>query len=168
MITMGLGGLWHGAAWNFVIWGLYQGLLLCVNRLFARAVDNRPVLRAWFDLPGARIICWAVTIYFVLLGWIIFRVTDLQDLLIAVQAFVLFDGRWNISSLGLGVGSPIVAGLACALFVAFHLFSFFVMRWAEVLDRMPEWLLPLVYIVLGALFFLGWPSENTQFIYFQF
>ena len=32
---MVLGGLWHGASWNFVIWGTYQGVLLCINRFFS-------------------------------------------------------------------------------------------------------------------------------------
>ena len=35
LTTMVLGGLWHGASWNFVIWGTYQGVLLCINRFFS-------------------------------------------------------------------------------------------------------------------------------------
>ena len=72
MLTMIIGGLWHGAAWTFVLWGFYQGVLLVGHRL-ARALarpgpPDRPVDRA----------CWkvlriVVTFHLVCFGWLIFR-----------------------------------------------------------------------------------------------
>jgi hypothetical protein len=106
--------------------------------------------------------------YFVLIGWLIFRITNLEDLWYSVRAFVFIDGNLNIGSLGLGMGSPIIAILALVLFVGLHAFSFFVIRWAELLDRMPGWTLAIIYFLLGVAFFLGWPTEEAQFIYFQF
>jgi hypothetical protein len=41
-------------------------------------------------------------------------------------------------------------------------------RWATLLDRLPASVLPLIYMLLGAIFFLGWPTTNSQFIHFQF
>jgi D-alanyl-lipoteichoic acid acyltransferase DltB (MBOAT superfamily) len=168
LVTMALGGLWHGASWNFLIWGCYQGALLCINRLFSTALDRRASWRAFADLPAVRAVSWAVTMYFVLLGWLIFRVTDLNELLSAAKAFIVFDGEFSIASFGLGVGSPIVAVAAAGIFVVLHAFSFFCIRWATLLDRLPSTLLPVIYLLLGMAFFLGWPAANSQFIYFQF
>src|SRR5438270_2097000 len=67
LATMLLGGLWHGAAWNFVIWGGLHGLYLCINHLW----------RAWRgDAPAsmaAKALCWAVTFFAVVIAWVFFR-----------------------------------------------------------------------------------------------
>jgi D-alanyl-lipoteichoic acid acyltransferase DltB (MBOAT superfamily) len=61
MITMVLGGLWHGAAWTFVIWGAYQGVGLIAER----------VLHGKIRAPGW--LRWLVTFHLVVRGWIVFR-----------------------------------------------------------------------------------------------
>ncbi|MEA2891051.1 MAG: alginate O-acetyltransferase complex protein AlgI, partial [Bradyrhizobium sp.] len=67
LVTMLLGGLWHGAAWNFVIWGGLHGLYLCINHLW----------RAWRgDAPEsmpAKAFCWAATFFAVVIAWVFFR-----------------------------------------------------------------------------------------------
>jgi alginate O-acetyltransferase complex protein AlgI len=67
LVTMLLGGLWHGAAWNFVIWGGLHGLYLCINHLW----------RAWRgDAPAsmpAKALCWAATFFAVVIAWVFFR-----------------------------------------------------------------------------------------------
>ena len=168
MITMVLGGLWHGASWNFVIWGAYQGALLCVNRLFGGLIVRSTGLSRWFETRVARLLCWAVTLYFVLLGWLIFYVKDLHQLLYAVKAYVVFDCRLDVAGPGLGGGSPVIALAALGLFVVLHAVSYFKLRWAEFLDRLPGPVLPLAYALLGLVLFLAWPSEDAPFIYFQF
>ena len=78
MLTMVLGGLWHGAAWTFVVWGVYHGVLLVVHRLaspWLAAIHPRdPIDRA----------CWAglrmfVTFHLVCAGWLIFRANTLEQ-----------------------------------------------------------------------------------------
>ncbi len=67
VITMTLGGLWHGAAWGFVLWGLLHGIYLAVeSRLRGRA----PGFPAW-----AR---WAITYHFIVFAFILFRAPDLE------------------------------------------------------------------------------------------
>src|SRR5712671_1280577 len=68
LVTMLLGGLWHGAAWNFVIWGGLHGIYLCINHLW----------RAWRGDGGqasmlAKGFCWAVTFFAVVIAWVFFR-----------------------------------------------------------------------------------------------
>lgn len=67
MLTMGLGGLWHGAAWNFVAWGIAHGLALSVHQEWRRAT-------ARLGWPGlATVVAVPVTYVWVLLTWIPFR-----------------------------------------------------------------------------------------------
>ncbi|MEO6214028.1 MAG: MBOAT family O-acyltransferase, partial [Vicinamibacterales bacterium] len=70
-LTMLLGGLWHGAAWTFVLWGAYHGVLLVIYRA-ARRIRT---FDAWTAGPGAlaRITSWAVMFHLTCYGWLIFR-----------------------------------------------------------------------------------------------
>ena len=65
MITMVLGGLWHGAAWTFVLWGVYQGLGLVVEH----ALGGRLRLPGWLR--------WLMTFHLIVFGWILFRAQSL-------------------------------------------------------------------------------------------
>jgi len=69
--TMVLGGLWHGAAWTFVAWGVYQGVLLIAYRA---ASATRVYRRLFVDAgPIARVATWAVMFHLTCYGWLIFR-----------------------------------------------------------------------------------------------
>ncbi len=68
LATFTLGGLWHGAAWTFVVWGVLNGLGLVAVRLWARS---------GLRMPG--IAAWALTFAFVNLGWVFFRAANLAD-----------------------------------------------------------------------------------------
>lgn len=91
MITMGLGGLWHGAAWTFVWWGLFHGagLALC-HGWQAFAARQFPVRAAWWP---AWVSAWGgrgLTLLFVMVGWVFFRAADVpaaQHLLAAMFGF---------------------------------------------------------------------------------
>ncbi len=78
LITMVLGGLWHGAAWTFVIWGTYQGLLLIAYR----EADRVRAVHAWLTGKGtlARVTSWAVMFHLTCYGWLIFRVRSVRQL----------------------------------------------------------------------------------------
>ena len=97
LITMGLGGLWHGASLNFVFWGLLHGMALVVERMFGlrapaegnakpqAATDSLPRLRGRVG-EGARVgkglrtaLAWFVTFHFVCLTWIFFRASSLAN-----------------------------------------------------------------------------------------
>jgi D-alanyl-lipoteichoic acid acyltransferase DltB (MBOAT superfamily) len=73
-VTMVLGGLWHGAAWTFVFWGMYQGVLLVAYR----AADRVAPFHAWTAGPRllARATSWVVMFHLTCYGWLIFRAKD--------------------------------------------------------------------------------------------
>ena len=76
--TFVISGLWHGAAWNFVLWGAFHGVLLMIERVWG-AVTGRP--RHRHRLPWWRAIPqWAVMLVLVQVGWLMFREADIQML----------------------------------------------------------------------------------------
>ena len=72
MLTMLLGGLWHGASWNFVIWGGYHGALLAAERM--AGVDASRTRSFLFRVPST-----LVTFTLVAVGWVFFRAVTFQD-----------------------------------------------------------------------------------------
>lgn len=77
LVTMLLGGLWHGAAWTFLLWGAYHGCLLALHRLYRQYFASNGE-RGGRSTRGLAI---GVTFLFVALGWVIFRAPDLQTAL---------------------------------------------------------------------------------------
>lgn len=99
LVTMLACGLWHGAAWNFLIWGGYHGVLLTLHRLI-RFPQNRII-----SLAGM-----LVTQYLVFLGWLVFKVSDVSNLKYCLSKFLIPAG---FTSIDLMVG--------CAIILAFLL-----------------------------------------------
>jgi alginate O-acetyltransferase complex protein AlgI len=155
MITMLLGGLWHGGAWTFVIWGGLHGMALVVHREWQRLTERRPGAQAIM-----RWLAWPLTIYWVCVAWIFFRAVDLQHAFPALQSFVLFRSPgaedlgawmlWLVAALGL-------------------------LHWLNSLGRFSEWwrrlptpLFAAGYGCVAVLVLLFIPPRYTPFIYFQF
>ena len=101
LLVMLLGGLWHGASWNFVIWGAIHGSMLAAERLQGR---NSPYRR----LPAP--LRTAITFIIVLFSWVFFRATDLPA-----------ATRYCASMLGLADFSPTAPLLAGQLYSTLHL-----------------------------------------------
>src|SRR5262249_22299061 len=80
MLTMLLGGLWHGASWNFVIWGGYHGLFLCLERMLGWQTNEESRLGIALRAPRA-----LATFVIVCAGWVFFRSATLADSLIVLQ-----------------------------------------------------------------------------------
>jgi alginate O-acetyltransferase complex protein AlgI len=91
MITMALGGLWHGASWHFMVWGVYQGVILCVNRLWDRSVGKIRGYDAFINFPVINFLRRPLTFFFVCLGWVFFRADTLT------AAFQMFGSLANFS-----------------------------------------------------------------------
>ena len=81
-IVWGLTGLWHGASWNFVVWGLMFGVLLTVEKFFLL----KPLQK------GPKIIGYVYTMLFVMLGWVIFDFTNTGEM------FAYLGRLFNVSA----------------------------------------------------------------------
>lgn len=88
MITMLLGGLWHGASWRFVIWGGLHGIALAVHKFFTGHTHPRLTGVAW------NVMSVIVTFHFVCFSWIYFRAADMQTVDVMLkQIFLNFNGH---------------------------------------------------------------------------
>lgn len=89
LITMILGGLWHGAGWNFLIWGTLHGGYLVINHGFShlRQTSLRFIRDIWFS-PLA----WLITFVAVVAGWVFFRAQSLTGALAMLQAMAGLNG----------------------------------------------------------------------------
>ncbi len=72
MLTMLLGGLWHGASWKFVFWGGMHGIALAIDKLFKKIFD-----KITKKIPG-KFLSWFITFHFVIFLWIFFRAADIE------------------------------------------------------------------------------------------
>ena len=158
MITMLLGGLWHGAAWHFVLWGLYQGFLLCVHKF---VVADRPLLShsRWVPLKIL------VTFYLTCVGWLIFITPDLQNLLFYLRKMCFLDFTTS-GAANLIQSEPLVLFLM-AVFVVAHTISYLLGGLSRVFAMLgpPAWAAGF----LGSLLILYFLAAGQQsFIYFQF
>jgi alginate O-acetyltransferase complex protein AlgI len=154
MITMLLGGLWHGGAWTFVIWGGLHGLALIAHRECGRRTQpNRArSLMRW--------LAWPLTIYWVCVAWIFFRAVNLQFAMPALRGFVLFrsDGTEDLGAWMLGV----VAALGFVHWLNFR--GVFSTWWR----RPAAPVFAAGYGCAFALVLLFIPPHYAPFIYFQF
>ncbi len=155
MITMVLGGLWHGGAWTFVIWGTLHGVALIVHREWARLTERGQRLRAVM-----RWLAWPLTIYWVCVAWIFFRAVDLKRAGVILKSFVLFK-KGGSEDLG-GWMLFLVLGLAVIHWLNFR--GVFADWWR----RAPDLLFAAGYGCAAATVLLFIPARYTPFIYFQF
>jgi hypothetical protein len=146
LATMALGGLWHGAGWTFVVWGVAHGVALCANTLWQRYLPPLP-----------RLVGWATTFAFVTLAFVVFRAGSLQaawriyeGLLYAPP--VKFDGR----------NSMLLALVIALLLPASHV----ICRWLTAKPKLPiaVGLAALATVILISLR----DDANIRFVYFQF
>ena len=148
-LTMLLGGLWHGAAWTFVVWGAYQGFWLVVERL-----AGKRALYGWLPKWGRVIL----TFILVMVGWVFFRAESLGGALDHLAAMAGFGGEGAVAVRPLHV----LAGIAAAGIVWFA-------PTTQKLVPRPRlaWVLVLQLLFLLALLHLHY-QDHVPFLYFQF
>jgi alginate O-acetyltransferase complex protein AlgI len=161
MITMTLGGLWHGASWTFVVWGILHGLQLVVHRRFRDFCEARPRLDGLFkSIPGA-VLRVAFTFLCVTLCWVFFRAQTFGGAATVLQhMFVPFKG----SPAPLADRNFWYTVVAVVLFHAVAASGL----WKRVVNWVPAPVLGGAYAVLLTLTMVLAPDSGKAFIYFQF
>ena len=160
MVTMLLGGLWHGAAWTFVVWGAGHGIALCVHKICKPWLD-----RIESTLP-TRFFSWLLTFSFVAFLWIFFRANSFHAAGQIISG-IFTDFEW--AYLPVFIERRAVWCVMLAIIFALH----FVPRhvWDNLRDRFinaPWWLKLVLFIILIQLV-LQFASATVQpFLYSQF
>jgi alginate O-acetyltransferase complex protein AlgI len=162
LITMTLCGLWHGASWNYVLFGVQQGLLLIVHRMFRDFCSAHPRWeRVLQSLPGI-LLRWGLTFGTFCLSLVVFRAPTLSA---AAAVFRQLAALTALPAEGplpnTGIYWTIVIVVVCHLVRRFD-------WWPKWQLHMPPPLLGFSYAAALTLALLLAPSGNKPFIYFQF
>jgi alginate O-acetyltransferase complex protein AlgI len=161
MVTMILGGLWHGAASTFVVWGFAHGSLLVANRRWQEWRAARPALDRAMSTTPARLASIAVTLACVASLWVIFRSPSLSAAGAILDRLVVPHAGWlpplPRRSLFIMVGVIIAGHLAGRYSLA---------KWS--MPRLPVVGAVIAYAAVFTLTLLLAPSSTKTFIYFQF
>lgn len=151
MLTLVLGGLWHGAMWNLVAWGAIHGGVLCLERLIGLS-----------DKPRSRIGAvarWVITFHIFIFTLIVFRSQGLPEVaLILGRCVTLADGLHTV-----GI-RPMVYLALILLFELLHVRR----RWLTIAESNPAILRWTVYVSVVVLVITFKGATNPEFIYFQF
>jgi D-alanyl-lipoteichoic acid acyltransferase DltB (MBOAT superfamily) len=151
MLTMLLGGLWHGASWNFVVWGGYHGALLAIERLVRGRREPAGLVRVPLTV---------LTFALVSIGWVFFRAASLgQAAFTTSQLFSRFAGEtlWNGWQMGLAIAA-LALGLAEEYGGAI-----------AGVAKAPAWVRAAVAVLVLLAIELFTASETAvPFVYFQF
>lgn len=152
LITMLLGGLWHGAGWTYVIWGGLHGLYLVLNHTWQR-----------FGVKLPKCLAWAFTFSAVVFAWVFFRAATVHDALVLVRTMLGFKG---IDFAGL---QHLVGGTTEAL-VLMGLLLFVatcpnVKKFVSRFRPTWQWAVLVSFIMVVSLLQL---TRVSEFLYFQF
>ena len=179
-LTMALGGLWHGAAWHFVLWGSFQGVgLVALRWMGDRGILPRkgdpfpgeappPSRLARWRAPLGYLLAMALTFHFTCVSWVLFRASDIptmREFLMRMvwptageDVFATSD-RWIVLGIMLGY-FVLVGGVHWLRGRVPEALQTRVLRW--------EWTVRPAYALVIILWMIIFPAAAQSFIYFQF
>ena len=167
MMTMLLGGLWHGASWNFILWGFVHGLLLIVHR-FGKDIA---FVKTTFNKIGkfGLLISWFITQVCIFFTWMIFRVENTSVLIPSMKTFFGIGGHFDIKEMYQYLPEiKLLTGVIVICFILLHGIS-------DKLGGGKLWLSrrhPVIWgVICGTALTLAFylrPAETIDFIYFRF
>jgi len=159
MLTMVLGGLWHGAAWNFIIWGFYHGLVLSLHRALV-AVKSTAASRWVPVMNGLKMFSFFFVICY---GWLLFRAPSVETL-VGFSSTLIFDfGNMAFTAIRPKAAAFLGIGLLACIELIEYLYE------SEPFYKrlpMPAW--TALYSLVIFSFFLSLGNESVQFVYFNF
>jgi len=168
LVTMVLGGLWHGANWTFVLWGSAHGLLLTLNHLWREWNGDR-----WTGRPTSRVVSgasWLVTFVCICLTWVLFRADTVATALNIYRG--LLGGRFALEASQLYVAPILAIGVFIVLVLpnAQEVPVYRSLSWPGDLPAPPLTFSPAATIALSLLFLVSILrlDRTSPFLYFQF
>ncbi len=159
LITMLLGGLWHGARWNFVLWGAYHGFLLILYRLL-EGIKPKSAITSTAGWRGFQIILF---FHLTCFGWLLFRAAGLEQIGLMLQALA----HLSIPSAKYLLTECLILGFYTGPLLLVQIFQSRFKDLSIVL-RMPVIVRSAFYLVCFYLFIIYGATGGKEFIYFQF
>ncbi len=169
LLTMLLGGLWHGASWTFVIWGGMHGIALIFHREWLRFTENAGAsfkkVVAWLAVP--------LTFYWICLTWIFFRAAPLLDEKAGTVKTTSLEMAQRIlgAFTGFGKNGKQAFGLECVIILAVLVLIHWLNSrrvFSTAWRRLPDWAAAALLGIGTELAILFVPVKYKAFIYFQF
>jgi D-alanyl-lipoteichoic acid acyltransferase DltB (MBOAT superfamily) len=156
LITMILGGIWHGAQWTFILWGLYHGALLCLYR----AVGSKGPQS--FTMAGR---IWRIVLMFhlVCFGWLLFRAESVSQ---AGGFLYLIATDRRITPVAVSI-SVLIVFYALPLFL-YELWADGIRKSLTGLIQTPWQVRAAAYSYIAIMLIIFSPANSHEFIYFQF
>jgi alginate O-acetyltransferase complex protein AlgI len=164
MMTMVLGGLWHGAGWNFLIWGLLHGCALAILRMWQewiKSMNQASFLPRMYRSLIWQGIGWIATFHYVCFAWIFFRAPTFDEAMLVIKRF--FEGSLYVVNVN--------QNLSIALSTAFILHFFprkIFLKSVETFSKMPAFIQAFMLFLFAILLKQVAVSDLVPFIYFQF
>jgi alginate O-acetyltransferase complex protein AlgI len=161
MITMTLGGLWHGASWGYLVWGILHGSYLIIHKTFRPFAESRPRLDSALQTPigtAARVL---TTFFFVTLAWVFFRPDVGNALVILGKMFIPELSGQTLPLHNRSLWYTVLFVLACHVIVAKG-------WWQRFWPQVPAELAGAGYAVCLILSLVLAPDTDQTFIYFVF
>lgn len=159
VIVMFLGGLWHGAAWTFVVWGLLHGFYLVIEHVLRAFFGNK----TWTDSFAVKILLGLITYGAVCLAWVFFRASDFATATRLLRG--MFGGHPHGDAI-LATREMLQIGIVTFFMILAH-WSLREISIEQAVERLPRWLVTTVWAVMACAIILNQGSSNA-FIYFQF
>lgn len=163
--VMFLGGLWHGASWNFVVWGMLHGLYLAAHKII---LDKIPFLKnnSFFRTKIGFIVSVLVTQYLIFLTWIPFRVKDIDQALYSMQKFVFFDFQFD--GILFLLNDHKIPFFLMGLFFVFHIISYTKPNLIKKISdfKLRYWGVVIIFVISLIIWF--YDANPQDFIYFRF
>jgi alginate O-acetyltransferase complex protein AlgI len=159
VIVMFLGGLWHGAAWTFVVWGLLHGSYLVIERVFRILFEAKP----WAETLPIRLLAGFATYGAVCVAWVFFRASDFT---IASRMLSGMFGGHPSGDMILTTRELLQIGIVTVGLVSMH----WLMRddaFETAVMRLPAWAVTGIWSIMAVAIIFTQGSSNA-FIYFQF
>ena len=159
VIVMFLGGLWHGAAWTFVVWGLLHGSYLVIERVIRVCCEHR----AWAGNAAVRVLIGLATYAAVCVAWVFFRASDFSSASRMLTG--MFGGHPDGDAI-LTTRELIQVGIVTVGVIAVH----WAMRddsFETAVMRLPHWVVTAILAFMAGAIILTQGTSNA-FIYFQF
>jgi D-alanyl-lipoteichoic acid acyltransferase DltB (MBOAT superfamily) len=156
-LTWAIMGLWHGANWTFVFWGVYHAMLVLGHRILAPVSGK--LSKKWSDITG-----WMITMPLIMLSWIPFRAPNMQ---IVTSMFAKLVQPSQYLFLGMRENIYIIAALLIVLVIAAYLIDKYLLPLINKYYFF-RWTLETVAFAVVFLVVIIFLRPITQFIYFQF